>query len=1042
MPSGPSYFSEYLSKIYNIPHKSTFSNSSTETQDLDEIQANEQAPSLKSSIQPIGVETSLQRRYRGSPDHKDKDTKDVHLGMDSSVATETISLKELDRGVGDKESQSVRQVLREVGQVLHKEMKTGNSKSMGGCLAKNDPNTKDSIETEYILSSSSLDGISSSSTHTIQTFGRSQTDGPLAQSTLKTALDTAQIYIKPSEDEMDKTEQWTTAITEDSEKTEPWTTATQDLSSTGNMHKILESTQMWTGETMVKDDDTDDWLKQTSKKDVGAMQSILEKTELWDAPKEDPVETATDMNSVTPISNKSLLSKVADFKKKHLVLEEIRCKRCKEEVITKEALKMHTCYSIMDRVIQSDGGTRRRNSSTSGESKVGGAQSFKPPTQFVKRTKPKKKVNNIIALKDDRQPYVLTQNMIDQRIKANRVNEEKTKAVRPVLKRKIYEQVFINNPPVMDKIKDLRKGSSSMIPFKTSPESPIKHLKTKDQVKESPTNEIFAGSPKVAVIIENISKTRNSLTVNLPKQSLSQLKRKAESQYFIFKTSYYRKRFKGAEENVSKKTLPIVEETQEKASKHDKKIRKEEACKSNELDPVKRKLKKEVKEDGKRMENIEKKDCFEKGSEKALKHVKKIRKEEAGKSDELDLLMKLETNNKRKLKVKEEGRENIGKKGSVHVPKLVKPYMPDVEGQEEPLRKRHKSDKTPSSHKERESNERKVKSDEKNSSKDGLKSSQSDFGSSPVLFKIPKYKGNKPPKKVDGFATGKFLQNENIKTLKVGESGSSLLKDFLSNAKVHAATKALDDASSHGHCQADFMEMFDGMDSKQNIMANNKKFEAKEAQEQSDIMDDGWNQIKNTKTDVDRMKLAQAQFGNPISNNPNNNLTFHGFKARTKNANNSSNSDPSFDFWDKKMPMFYLSNGETKPLAGYTFKQRPNTVPECNIAHKMNIKVKISKFVDLMKTVLYNKKCKKMKQGHEKKTMEEFETYLAHYKGGLEETINFLKFYQNHGEVELEDWQTLEIMDLENQFSTYSGYYGVTDDMKCHTCNRKHKFAL
>merc|ERR1719319_1951131 len=221
------------------------------------------------------------------------------------------------------------------------------SKSMEGWTAKKKLNSKDATETEYLLSSSSLDGICSSSTHTIQTFGRSQTDGPLAQSTLKTALDTAQIYIKPSEDKMDKTEQWTTAITEDSEKTEPWKTATQDLSSTGNMHKILESTQMWTGETMVKDDDTDDWLKQTSKKDVGAMQSILEKTELWDAPKEDPVETATDMNSVTPISNKSLLSKVADFKKKQLVLEEIRCKRCKEEVITKEALKMHTCYSLI-----------------------------------------------------------------------------------------------------------------------------------------------------------------------------------------------------------------------------------------------------------------------------------------------------------------------------------------------------------------------------------------------------------------------------------------------------------------------------------------------------------------------------------------------------------------------------------------------------------------------------------------------------------------------------------------------------------------------
>eukprot|EP00092_Neocalanus_flemingeri_P072042 GFUD01088595.1.p1 GENE.GFUD01088595.1~~GFUD01088595.1.p1 ORF type:complete len:235 (-),score=67.68 GFUD01088595.1:124-828(-) len=38
----------------------------------------------------------------------------------------------------------------------------------------------------------------------------------------------------------------------------------------------------------------------------------------------------------------------------------LRCRSCHEEMSTKEALKLHTCYSIMDRTITTDGNTIRR----------------------------------------------------------------------------------------------------------------------------------------------------------------------------------------------------------------------------------------------------------------------------------------------------------------------------------------------------------------------------------------------------------------------------------------------------------------------------------------------------------------------------------------------------------------------------------------------------------------------------------------------------------------------------------------------------------
>ena len=139
--------------------------------------------------------------------------------------------------------------------------------------------------------------------------------------------------------------------------------------------------------------------------------------------------------------------------------------------------------------------------------------------------------------------------------------------------------------------------------------------------------------------------------------------------------------------------------------------------------------------------------------------------------------------------------------------------------------------------------------------------------------------------------------------------------------------------------------------------------------------------------------------------------------------------------------MYHLSNGEIKPLKGYKYKLQPKHIQTDSSSKQVNSKLKIGPFANFMKTVIYNNKCKKMKRGQELQYMEEFKTYLGHYKGGCEETINFLKFYQSQEEVELEDWQTREILAMENQFSLFSGYYRDTDDLWCEECSKKHKFT-
>ena len=38
--------------------------------------------------------------------------------------------------------------------------------------------------------------------------------------------------------------------------------------------------------------------------------------------------------------------------------------------------------------------------------------------------------------------------------------------------------------------------------------------------------------------------------------------------------------------------------------------------------------------------------------------------------------------------------------------------------------------------------------------------------------------------------------------------------------------------------------------------------------------------------------------------------------------------------------------------------------------------------------------------------------------------------------------QVKEVIDLENQYSTFTDYYGEAGDFFCKDCNRRHKFCL
>jgi len=791
------------------------------------------------------------------------------------------------------------------------------------------------------------------------------------------------------------------------------------------------------------------------------------------------------------------------------------------------------------RVIPTDGGSRRKSSKVESIAKMDPSPSEKPVSESVKKTKPRKKVNSIIAMKDDKLakgeilvPYELSQDTMMKKIEADRVDENITRVVRPILKK--GSTVFNDTPQIQHTIKDMEilKRKYGRIPPKVSQSEHVKFIKdmeihkAKDKsillkvtqpehVKQAPVAEF----PKVAELVKKCY--RNILKVNMPRQRLSQLKEKAERQDLTFKTRYYRhlktkkdktklhkdRNMDVIDQGLNKRKIQekqpsesedlkacdksLLPHRNEKSETPKRKLAEIEVKLSRNIKQMKKcevqlehfELTKSQRHDVKVWQNVGNEDAIiKKESEKYVEKNKSFKKDsdqekyhgnkkhcETKRSNIDDAKSKKPKysspstmdNTNRKLKEdlqqkvpKDLVKQLITKEGKkfetndnkdflkkfrpVNFPK-PKPtiinhfqvYKPTIEGKNESPRRVGQHSKTPPTFKEK---------DKKNSDQ----CSQSVLGS--PQFKIPKYKkGEQPAKKVVGFAPDRFLQNENIKVLKVGESTCSKLESLLMTAKLNSTENVPHDFGSPSLpdiLQIDEIdEILDGISPLKNKMGSNRKHGAKEQEERNDILDEGWNKMKNLQTDPERMNLAQEQFKNPIGANPNNNVTYHGFKRRNQSIDHSFVSQRSHDLWDdqKNLPMYHLSNGEIKPLKGYKYNLQPKHIQSDCSSKEVNSKLKIGPFANFMKTVIYNNKCKKMKRGQELQFMEEFKTYLGHYKGGCEETINFLKFYQE--EVELEDWQTREILAMEDQFSLFSGYYGDTDDLRCEECNKKHKFT-
>ena len=154
-----------------------------------------------------------------------------------------------------------------------------------------------------------------------------------------------------------------------------------------------------------------------------------------------------------------------------------------------------------------------------------------------------------------------------------------------------------------------------------------------------------------------------------------------------------------------------------------------------------------------------------------------------------------------------------------------------------------------------------------------------------------------------------------------------------------------------------------------------------EGEELEEMQDDRWNEIKNLKSDEERLSFAKSKFKNPITSDPGLNLSFQGFKMKKAKQQQLKKVE---DILEERNTQF-ISNGSLHPL------------PERSQVEARIKKLKISEIKErMMGRIVRILFARGLRAGNLCQTEGQLRLYFAHLKKGLEEQREFLKFYSNN----------------------------------------------
>ena len=180
----------------------------------------------------------------------------------------------------------------------------------------------------------------------------------------------------------------------------------------------------------------------------------------------------------------------------------------------------------------------------------------------------------------------------------------------------------------------------------------------------------------------------------------------------------------------------------------------------------------------------------------------------------------------------------------------------------------------------------------------------------------------------------------------------------------------------------EFQKMFEGIWNKACLVSKPRDQKPRKGEiddaELKEMKDNGWNEIKNLESDEERLRFAKEQFKNSVKSDPGRNLAFHGFKMKKAKQQQDLTVE---NIMEQKKTQFII-NGSLLPLS-----QKSKVEAETKKSKISEVEARMKKRI----IRIFFASGKSLK-----KVADQVGLYLAHFRSGLEEQTEFLKFYSDN----------------------------------------------
>ena len=236
-----------------------------------------------------------------------------------------------------------------------------------------------------------------------------------------------------------------------------------------------------------------------------------------------------------------------------------------------------------------------------------------------------------------------------------------------------------------------------------------------------------------------------------------------------------------------------------------------------------------------------------------------------------------------------------------------------------------------------------------------------------------------------------------------------------------------------------------------------KEFQADDDMERADILDEGWEVQKSLRTDVERLFYAQRAFGNCIKTDPTRCLTFHGFSnlsERQKGAVkflDEGKGEVLVNMWmHTKIENGMIFNEHAPGHSKVRPRKRRASGDHEDAPDSKRLRMEFERLrmefglversmwtmLDRLKRPIFENT-----GGYSNNKMN-FRRYVGHYKSGLNETREFLNFYDDKNNNTLVEEEVTHMGNWELLFKQSVNIYGHNTTELCKDCSYQEQMDV